>query len=211
MSLGTYLLSQFAHPHGRLGSFVGAFLNRGNRVINQRSLEALEAGAGDRVLEVGFGGGATLAILLAEKGCAYVGGLDPSTEMVLAAGRRFRQAVTEGRLAVRQGRVENIPWADLEFDRVLTVNSLPYWPEPARGFGEMWRVLRPGGTLVLGLRNKAAMDKLKVERLGFWSPSPSEIESLFTAAGFTGFSMQSHRERLKGDFEVFCARKESRT
>jgi arsenite methyltransferase len=208
MSLGTYVLSQFARPHGRLGGLFGALLNRGNKLINQRSLEALEAGAGDRVLEVGFGGGGTLGVLLAETGCAHVGGLDLSAEMVLAAERRFKSSITAGRLVVRQGGVESIPWPDSEFDRVLTVNSLPYWPDPARGVGEIWRVLRPGGTLVLGLRNKAAMDKLRIERLGFWSPSVSEIESLFTAAGFTGFGVESHREPLKGDFEVFRARKE---
>ena len=207
MSLGTYFMSQFARPHGRLGGLFGALLNRGNKLINQRSLEALEAGAGDRVLEVGFGGGGTLGVLLAGKGCAYVGGLDLSGEMVRAAKRRFSSSIRDGRLAVRQGTAESIPWPDSDFDRVLTVNSLPYWADPARGVGEIWRVLLPGGTLVLGLRSKAAMDKLQIERLGFWSPSASEIESLFKAAGFTGFSAESHREPLKGDFEVFRARK----
>jgi arsenite methyltransferase len=205
MSIGSYLMSQFARPHGPLGGVFGSLLNRGNRLINQCSLEALEVGSGLRVLDVGFGGGGALEALIAEKNCAYVAGLDPSEKMVRAAGRKLAPWIEEGRLAVRQGTAEDIPWPDSEFDRILSVNSLPYWPDPPRGMREIGRVLRPGGALVLGLRNKASMDKLGIERLGYWSPSESEIETLLTNAGFVALSSQSHREKARGDFVIFRA------
>ena len=67
----------------------------------------------------GFGGGATLETLIREKRCGFVGGLDASPKMVRAAGRRFSSWIAEGRLEVRQGTAESLPWADASFDRSL--------------------------------------------------------------------------------------------
>jgi arsenite methyltransferase len=202
MPLGRYMMSQFARPHGLLAGVFAAVMNGGNKQVNLRSLEALEVEPGQRVLEVGFGGGATLEVLVQEKGCGYVAGLDASPEMVRAAERRFASWIAEGRMAVRQGSAESIPWADAEFDRVLSVNSMFYWPDPARGAREIRRVLRPGGLLVLGLRNKAAADKIGIGRLGYWSPTEEEIEALLAEAGFEQVSVRSHGDGARGDFIV---------
>src|SRR4051812_4514592 len=120
MPLGRYLLSQFARPHGLLAGVFAAVRNGGHRPGNPPSLAALGVEPGQRVLEVGFGGGATLEALVQEKRCGYVGGLDASPEMVRAAGRRFASWIAEDRMAVRQGTAEEIPWADAEFDRALS-------------------------------------------------------------------------------------------
>jgi arsenite methyltransferase len=207
MSPGRYMMSQFARPHGLLAGVFGAVMNGGNRQVNLRSLEALEVEPGQRVLEVGFGGGATLEILLQEKACSYVGGLDPSPEMVRAAERRFASWIAEGRMAVRRGEAGAIPWADAELDRVLSVNSMFYWPDPARGAREIRRVLRPGGLLVLGLRDKTAADKIGIGRLGYWSPAEEDIKALLVDAGFDRLSAQSHSDGVRGDFIVLRGRK----
>jgi ubiquinone/menaquinone biosynthesis C-methylase UbiE len=157
------------------------------------------------VLEVGFGGGATLEALIRDKRCGYAGGLDASPEMVRAAERRFAPRIAEGRMAVRQGTVESIPWGDAEFDRALSVNSLFYWPDPARGVREIRRVLRPGGALVLGLRDKSAIDKIGIGALGYWSPHQEEIEALLRDAGFDAVGVQSHGDGARGDFIVIRA------
>ena len=205
MPLGRYMMSQFARPHGLLAGVFAAVMNGGNKQVNLRSLEALEVQPGQRVLEVGFGGGATLEVLIQEKGCGYVGGLDASPEMVRAAERRFAPWISEGRIAVRQGSAAEIPWADAEFDRVLSVNSMFYWPDPARGAREIRRVLRPGGVLVLGLRDKTASDKIGIGRLGYWSPTEEELKTLLADAGFNAISAQSHGDGARGDFIVLRA------
>jgi SAM-dependent methyltransferase len=42
--------------------------------------------------------------------------------------------------------VDQIPWEDHFFTRAISVESAYYWPEPARGLREIFRVLRPGGS-----------------------------------------------------------------
>lgn len=205
MPPGRYMMSQFARPHGLLAGVFAAVMNGGNRQVNLRTLEALDLEPGQRVLEVGFGGGATLETLIQEKQCGFVGGLDASPKMVQAAERRFASWIAEGRLEVRRGTVESLPWADASFDRSLSVNSLFYWPDPVQGVREIRRVLRPGGVLALGLRDKTAVDKIGFGRMGYWSPTQAEVEGLLAAAGFQSPSVRSYGDGAKGDFIVIRA------
>ncbi len=209
MSIGSYLMSQFAQPHGPLGGLFGSLLNRGNRLINRCSLEALEVGSGQRVLDVGFGGGAALEILLAEKDCGYVAGLDPSETMVRAAERRLAPWIEDGRLAVRRGTAEDIPWPGTRSSTgVLSVNSLPYWPDPPRGVREIARVLRAGrdaGPGPAGRRRRWTSSASRAWATGRRAKARSRPCS--TSAGFVVLSAQSHREAARGDFVIFRARR----
>lgn len=210
MSLGVYVLRQFGRPHGPLAGFFGALMNRGNRLINQVALDALDLSAGQRVLDVGFGGGVAIEMLLERKDAGFVGALDASADAVRGAHRRFATWLELGRVTIKLGVAESIPWAAGEFDRALSVNSLYYWSAPAEGVRELSRVLRPGGMVALGLRAKAAIDKLGVEhlaRLGYCSPSEREVEELLSAAGFVDISLDRRRGGLAGDFVVFRATK----
>src|SRR4051794_719865 len=70
------LVPQLARPHGALGQLVAAALNRGNRDMNLHVLGALDVAPGERVLELGFGGGVGLALLLAHEPSARLSGID---------------------------------------------------------------------------------------------------------------------------------------
>jgi SAM-dependent methyltransferase len=69
--------------------------------------------------------------------------------MVGQARRRNAQAIQEGRADLRWGSVEQLPFADGHFDRVLAANSLHHWPNPIANLWEVQRVLKPGGRLVI--------------------------------------------------------------
>jgi SAM-dependent methyltransferase len=51
--------------------------------------------------------------------------------------------------------VEQLPLESESVDRVLTVNTVYFWPDLPVAFAELHRVLAPGGTLVLSLDNLA--------------------------------------------------------
>jgi SAM-dependent methyltransferase len=155
-------------------------MNRGNRGLNDRAIDLLDVQPSSRVLDLGFGGGLTLPPLLAR--AATVTGVDRAPDMVDAARARHASAMAEGRLTLAAGDVARLPLADDAVDRVLTVNTVYFWPDLSPALGEIRRVLGPGGRLVIGIRDGAVMQQ--VSRDIFTIRSPAELAEALTGAGF---------------------------
>ena len=101
----------------------------------------IEAGAGDKVLDVATGTGAVARELITQKGCTVVG-LDQSPEMLAEARRRLPEDVT-----LIEGTADRLPFADASFDALTFTYLLRYVPDPAATLRELVRVVRPGGTV----------------------------------------------------------------
>jgi SAM-dependent methyltransferase len=100
---------------------------------------------GDRVLDVGAGSGN--AAIPAARADASVVASDLTPEL-LEAGRR--QAEQEGtRLEWRQADAEDLPFADGEFDTVMSCLGVMFAPYHQASADELVRVCRPGGTIGL--------------------------------------------------------------
>lgn len=105
-------------------------------------LTKMRIAAADNVLDVGCGSGwlsRRLANLAPE---GRVVGMDISDEMIRLARRT--SAEHENILYVN-GEIAEIPWEPNFFHHAISVESAYYWPEPAMGMREIFRVLRPGG------------------------------------------------------------------
>ena len=96
------------------------------------------------VLEVAVGTGLNLPHYSAE---VTLTGLDLSAGMLAIARDRADRL---GRpVTLREGSAHDLPFADAAFDTVLCTFGLCAIPDPAAAVGEMVRVLRPGGRLIL--------------------------------------------------------------
>lgn len=109
--------------------------------------------------------------------------------MVTAAEGRYREHVAAGRLVVSTGEVEALPLDDASVDRVLTVNTVYFWPDLARALGEVHRVLAPGGRIVIGIRDGSVMQQVSPDV--FTLRTPDEITTALGAAGFAEVDVQS--------------------
>jgi ubiquinone/menaquinone biosynthesis C-methylase UbiE len=107
------------------------------QVANVRLLEAVRAGAGQRLLDVccgpGYAAGAAAA-----RGLTAVG-VDLAPAMISEARRRFPRA------EFQYGDAEALNFPEASFDVVICAFGLVHLPEPARGMAEAFRVLKPGG------------------------------------------------------------------
>lgn len=101
----------------------------------------VEAGPGDRVLDVATGTGAVARELVRQKGCAVVG-LDQSREMLDVARRRLG-----GSVELVEASAERLPFADGEFDGLTFTYLLRYVDDADATLRELARVVRPGGTV----------------------------------------------------------------
>lgn len=100
--------------------------------------------AAGEVLEVAVGTGLNLAWYPAE---VTLTGLDLSSAMLGLARERAREL---GRaVTLCQGSAHELPFPAASFDTVVCTFGLCAIPDPAAAVGEMVRVLRPGGRLIL--------------------------------------------------------------
>jgi ubiquinone/menaquinone biosynthesis C-methylase UbiE len=109
---------------------------------------ALRVGAPERVLQVACGDGEGALFLAREFPTARVRGIDADAEAVAAATQRIGLD-PEGRVAFKVGGPRRIPYPDGNFDLVASVDARP-------APGELARVLRPGGHLILAATAGAA-------------------------------------------------------
>ena len=167
---------------------MGRLMNRHNARMNAFAVEQLEVKPSDRVLEIGFGGGVTLPTLLGD--ASFVGGIDPSPEMVEWAKTSFPVEVAAGRADFREGSVEAIPFAASSFQKACTVNTVYFWRSLAAGFAEIHRVLAPGGRVAVGFLPKQWMDRLGHPADIFTSRTPEEIVAALSVAGFRQVHVQ---------------------
>lgn len=144
-----YLVSQFAHPRGPIGRLVGMIMAYENRERNAWAVSLLKLQPADRVLEIGFGPGWAIAQVAELATNGFVAGVDHSDTMMQVATKRNAAAVREGRVALQQGSVLALPYEGESFNQVLAVNSLHHWPDPLAGLREAWRVLKPGGSMLI--------------------------------------------------------------
>jgi SAM-dependent methyltransferase len=68
---------------------------------------------------------------------------------VAVARRANRRSIDAGHVDIRQGSVSHLPFADGTFDVVSAIETHYYWPTPVSDMGEILRVLKPGGRLVI--------------------------------------------------------------
>jgi len=100
---------------------------------------------GDRVLDLGSGAGNDCFVARALVGeTGHVTGLDFTEEMVAKAGRNLIKLGYTNVNFVR-GDIENMPLADNQFDVILSNCVLNLVPDKEKAFGEIMRVLKPGG------------------------------------------------------------------
>jgi ubiquinone/menaquinone biosynthesis C-methylase UbiE len=139
--------SPFAIPRGIRGRLAGLVMRWTNRQADLLNL--LPIGQGQRVLEVGYGPGALIRLLVEGTPAALVQGVDPSPTMQAQAEAANRAGVRTGRVDLRLGSAERTGLPDASVDHVVSVNTVAIWPDLDAGLRELHRVLRVGGTLIL--------------------------------------------------------------
>ena len=140
---------QLRHPSGVAGRVIGHAMAIANRRPNRIAIDALEIAPGDVVLELGFGPGRAIKQLASLIGDGHVLGIDQSATMLAQASRHNRQAITSGRVELRQRPFDALPWPTASVDKVLAVNTAYFFRPDAIEILEARRVLRPGGLMAL--------------------------------------------------------------
>lgn len=179
------LARHLANPEGATGIAVTAHLNMINAVPYTRAIDKLQLQRNETILEVGFGNGHEIGRLIDCAAGIKYSGIDHSETMVTEAMARNAAAVAGGRVLLARGRSDDLPFEAGSFDAVLALNVICFWLQPAADLGEIRRVLKLGGRLVIGVLAPWSTNNLPVFQHGFTFYDQRHLEALLSHAGFS--------------------------
>jgi len=182
------LASQFGNPTGLLGGMLARLMNKGNLIMNTGVVDQMGLTPEHHALDIGFGGGAALGLMLERIKDGKVIGMEMSADMIDKARVTFAEHIKTGRLDLLEGLADSIPLGPSVIDCVSTVNTVYFWPEPMAAFKEILRVLKPGGRLVIGMRPREVMERITLTKYGFTIYDPEDIVRMMDEAGFMEIS-----------------------
>jgi ubiquinone/menaquinone biosynthesis C-methylase UbiE len=175
--------------------------------------DLLRAGiASGDALEIGPGPGYLGLEWLRNTDATCLTGFDISSDMIALARRNADDCQLSGRAKYVCGSAAALPFGDSSFDAVFTAGSLHEWSDPTKTLREAWRVLKPGGQLlVMDFRRDMPavlmwslwlMARPKAMRPGLLSSmgaayTPDEVTALVEHAGLPEWAVDGTLTGLK--------------
>lgn len=162
---------------------VYALLQR-NPASNRALFELADVRPSDRILDVGCGAGGALVLAAEVVGEGNLAGADPTKALAATARKRLPEA------RIEVAPAEDLPFDEGSFNLVWTIASHHHWHDSRSGLREIFRVLEPGGRLLLA--------EHRMRRDGGHGLSEREAERLRVTLGELGFEAVEIRRHGKG-------------
>ena len=193
-------LDQCGKPTSERGAKLVKSMNKSHYSLTSWGLEKINIAAEDLILDIGCGGGRTVARLaeIATRGKVY--GIDHSQDCVSWSVQFNQKAVDEGRVSIIHSGVEKMPFDNHYFDLVVAVETIYFWPDILACFEEVRRVLNSNGRFLIinemylseafRERNEECMATGKMIIY-----SPGTLRDLLKKAGFSAISIDVVEEK----------------
>ena len=146
--------------------------------------------AGARVLDIGFGTAGPAIVLARDLGAGKVVGVDVEEGLHRRATGLIEKLDLADKIDLRLVKPGPLPFEDASFDVVFSKDSIIHIPDKAALFGEVRRILKPGGVFVAsdwlrgaGEQAEAALKQMS-SHLHFEYATAAEMESLLRNADF---------------------------
>ena len=130
-------------PQGKLGNIQLKSMNKEHTPVSLWGLKHLNINPEDIVLDVGCGGGININRMAKDAKKVY--GIDYSIESVKLSREVNEKLIDNGQVEIHEGNVKDLPFEDDTFDIVTAFETVYFWLDIEKCFGEVKRVLKPGG------------------------------------------------------------------
>ena len=176
-------------PQGAAGKQMLKRMNRSHYELTGWGLDYLTFAPGDHILDVGCGGGQTLYRLAESYPETTLAGIDYSDVSVELSRETNERFISVGRTSIQKASVDELPFNDDVFDKVITVESFYFWPDHDKGLKEILRVLKPGGKLLIicevyGDAPLSPRERENIQKYTMFNPTRAEYRELMKRNGF---------------------------
>lgn len=203
VSLGVawYVAGQVKRPDRFLGRVIAKVMNSRHSGLTDWGLSRVhDVHALQNILDVGCGGGRTLAKLARLAPNAKLVGVDIASGSIAETRQQNAALIEAGRLEVIQASVAELPVPSAQFDLVTAIETHYYWTDLQRCVSEVRRVMRPGGQFLLVAESYAGGRFSRVARgalapLGARILTPEEHRAVLDQAGFVDVGVHEDRKR----------------
>ena len=207
MRLLKRLLGQCKKPSGRFGRFLARGMNLGHAGLTKWGLSFVDIAGDIDALDIGCGGGRTVARLAGIITNGKIFGIDYSPDAVAVARKRNRALIRDGRVEIFEETVSSMRFSDGAFDLITAIETHYFWPDLVNDLKEVHRVAKQDGQLLIvgavykdekrGRRNQRIVDAIGMTYL-----SIEEFREVLEGVGFSEFD--AFEEETKGWFAVTC-------
>jgi len=193
-------LDQYRKPEGEVGKLVVEDMNESHYELTGWGLGQVKIGLKDSILDIGCGGGRTLARLAKIAADGKVSGVDYSEDCVRWASERNREEIGKGHAFICKGSVEELPFEGSAFDMAFAVETVYFWPDLERNFSEVRRVLKKQGLFVIineAYKCEAFRERNdELKRVGKMKIlSPDEMRALLKKSGFSHVDIKIREDK----------------
>lgn len=184
-------------PEGEKGRELLEKMNLCHRDLTVWCFEFVDFG--QRILDVGCGGGIALEKLAELFPHAELYGCDISPLSIDVAKKRNEKYLTSWRMIFKQCTVQDLIFPTGYFDTVISIESLYFWPDIPKGLKEINRVLKKGGCFMTALEMVSGSSnenfKKITDEMNIFCPTPEELNDLMKEAGFSILSLEHDKTR----------------
>lgn len=183
------LVENAVKPKGFWGKLMISSMNKGHSNLTDWALEHIKICRNYNVLDIGCGGGKTVAKLSNMIGNGKVYGIDYSELCVAKSQKLNHKNIICGKTKILYASVSRLPFEDNTFDIATAIETYYFWPDKINDLIEINRVLKSAGKLMLVFEMLKREDEPKkwekVEgALGIKAVTENEIKDMLIRAGY---------------------------
>lgn len=199
------LVENAGNPTGFWGNLMIKSMNKGHSQLTDWALCHVKIEHNDTLLDIGCGGGRTVDKLCNMVSNGKVFGVDYSELCVKNSQKLNQKNILCGKASIQQASVSELPFDSNKFNVITAVETYYFWPDKLNDLKEIYRVLAPGGKLLLVFEmlktNEEPNKWEKVEKmLDIEAVSKDSITEILLRAGY-----QNIRTYTKSGTSWLCA------